>query len=192
MQRPIPVETNQRIQIHQSNVMIRPAEPRDFQAIADIYNEAIAHGGMTMDGRLYTANDIQAMVQKMSSREIILVADIEQEPEANIIGWGIVKQYSDRLGYQVCCETSIYLTFSQRGKGYGRHLQTALMKQVEQFKYHHIVAKIVASNQSSIRFHQQFGFELVGIQKEIGQMQGTWYDIAIMQCILPDIITSIP
>lgn len=172
---------------NQSALVIRSAESRDFQAIAAIYNEAIAHGGITMDGRHYSADDIQFIVQKMTDREIILVGETQNQ----VIGWGIVKQYSDRLGYQVCCETSIYLTFSKTGNGYGRQLQTALMQYVRNFGYHHIVAKIVATNQSSIRFHQTFGFEVVGIQKEIGFIQDTWHDIMIMQCILPDVLPPI-
>lgn len=177
----------------QSMMIIRPAEDRDFQAIADIYNEAIDHGGITMDDCPHSANDIQTIVEKMTDRELLLVGEIAAEPDRNehqqhsshhVIGWGIVKRYSDRPGYHVCCETSIYLTFSQSGKGYGRSLQTALMNEVRKFDYHHIVAKIVASNQNSIRFHQQFGFELVGIQERIGFMRDQWYDVAIMQCLL--------
>ncbi|NEP09797.1 MAG: N-acetyltransferase [Symploca sp. SIO2C1] len=164
-----------------SFLTIRLAEPKDYGAIASIYNEAIAYGGITMDTQFYTAQDIQAIVQKMNHREALFVAELPEKT----IGWGIIKRYSDRLGYQVCCETSIYLTFSKIGKGYGKALQQVLIKKVANYGYHHIVAKILAANQGSIRFHQQFGFEIVGIQKEIGFMNGTWHDVVIMQYILP-------
>ncbi|NET59405.1 MAG: N-acetyltransferase [Symploca sp. SIO2E6] len=164
-----------------SSLTIRPAEPKDHEAIASIYNEAIAYGGITMDGRTYTAEDIQAIVQKMHHREALLVAETSDK----VLGWGIIKRYSDRLGYQICCETSVYLTFSETGKGYGKALQKVLMEKVANYGYHHIVAKILAANQSSIRFHQQFGFEIVGTQKEIGFINGTWHDVVIMQCLLP-------
>ncbi|NEQ49282.1 MAG: N-acetyltransferase [Leptolyngbya sp. SIO3F4] len=160
---------------------IRPAEPQDYGAIASIYNEAITHGGITMDGTHYTQQDIQKIVQKMNQREALIVA----ENATNVIGWGIIKRYSDRIGYQLCCETSTYLTFSETGKGYGDILQSALMEKIKAYDYHHIVAKILAGNQGSIRFHQRYGFEVVGIQKEIGFMDGTWHDVVIMQCILP-------
>jgi len=163
-----------------SCLTIRLAEPKDYGAIASIYNEAIAYGGITMDGQPYTADDIQAIVKKMNRREALFVAETPEKE----IGWGIIKRYSDRLGYQVCCETSIYLTFSETGKGYGKALQKVLMKKVADYGYHHIVAKILAINEGSIRFHQQFGFEIVGIQKEIGFINGTWHDVVIMQCLL--------
>lgn len=159
---------------------IRPATAQDYPAIAAIYNEAIALGGITMDGVPYTAVTIETMVQKMTHRETLLVAETSQ----SVIGWGIIKRYSDRAGYQRCCETSIYLTFSETGKGYGRALQTTLMTQAADYGYHHIVAKIVANNQGSIRFHQQFGFDIVGVQKEIGFINGNWHDVVIMQHLL--------
>lgn len=159
---------------------IRQYLPQDYQAIANIYNEAILQGGITMDCEPYTAEQIAAWVNKFNTRETILIAEKNNAQ----IGWGIIKKYSDRPGYRVCCETSIYLKSSEIQQGYGRTLQTALLKQVRVFNYHHVVAKILAANQGSIRFHQKFGFELVGIQNKIGFYGGQWHDVAIMQLLL--------
>lgn len=136
-----------------------------------------------MDCHLYSAEDIQKIVQKFSQREAILVAQRDQQ----VIGWGIIKRYSDRWGYRVCCETSVYLALSESRKGYGKLIKRELLQKVREFGYHHVVAKILATNQTSIEFHQQFGFEMVGVQKEIGFYQGQWHDVVIMQLILPEI-----
>ena len=162
-------------------MLVRKYLNSDFQAIADIYNQAIVKGGITFDNRCFTSEDIESIVAKFNERQTMLVATQDNL----VVGWGIIKQYSDRPGYDVCCETSIYLSFDHIGKGYGSILQTALLEKVAEFGYHHVVAKIVASNQGSIQFHQRFGFEMVGIQKEIGFMGGVWYDVAIMQLIMP-------
>ena len=159
---------------------VREATQEDYGAIASIYNEAIAQGGITMDTGLYCAADIDAITQKMSDREGYLVAVIDRQ----VLGWGVIKRYSDRVGYALCCETSVYLAAAETGKGYGTVLQTALMKRVAALEYHHIVAKILAANESSVRFHERFGFETVGIQKEIGLLNGVWHDVVIMQCLL--------
>ncbi len=159
---------------------IRQYLPQDFEAIAKIYNEAVLQGGITMDCEPYSAEQIAAWVDKFNDRETILIA----EKDCTQVGWGIIKKYSDRPGYSVCCETSIYLKFSETNQGYGQTLQTALLKQVKEFNYNHVVAKILAANQGSIRFHQKFGFELVGIQNKIGFYGGQWHDVAIMQLLL--------
>ena len=164
-------------------MLVREYTKDDLQAIADIYNESIARGGITMDTKLYSAEDMRSQVKKFSDRETILVGELD----GSVIGWGIIKRYSDRPGYRVCCETSIYLSFAQTGKGYGKILQSNLLQKVVEFRYHHVVAKIFASNQKSIDFHKQFGFEIVGLQKEIGFMKGRWYDMVIMQLILADV-----
>lgn len=162
---------------------IRSCIKADFFAIAAIYNEAIATGHITFDTRRFEARDIQNWVDKFCDRECLLVAEHQQQ----ILGWGIVKQYSDRPGYRVCCETSIYLTFTKQGQGYGKLLQTALLQKVADLGYHHVVVKIVATNDSSIAFHKRFGFEMVGVQKEIGHVADRWQDVAIMQLILPQV-----
>ena len=162
------------------SIKIRKYLPPDCQAIANIYNEAVLQGGITMDCEPYSAQQVIDLVNKFNHREAIIVA----ESNHGVVGWGIIKKYSDRIGYRVCCETSIYLKFSETKKGYGRILQTDLLKQVKAFNYYHVVAKILAANHGSIKFHQKFGFELVGIQKKIGFYRGQWHDVAIMQLLL--------
>lgn len=164
-------------------VQIRTFIEKDLAAITDIYNEHIADGGSTFDGYPYSIDDFKSIVNKFNQRETILVAQKEEK----VIGWGSIKRYSDRLGYRVCCETSIYFYKSETGKGYGSVLQITLLNQVKKFGYHHIVSKILGCNQKSVKFHQKFGFEIVGIQKEIGFSQGKWQDIVIMQLIFPDV-----
>ena len=123
------------------------------------------------------------MMQAFHDREVLLVL----EEESLLQGWGVVKRYSDRPGYRVACETSIYLRQSSTGRGLGSRLQQALMEKAKEFGYHHIVTKIWASNDGSLRFHERFGFEIIGIQKEVGYMDGQWRDVAIMQCVFPDV-----
>jgi len=163
-----------------SELSVRPAKEEDYGAIAAIYNEAIAQGSVTMDSMRYVAEDIEKIAQKMGDRETYLIAELADK----VIGWGIIKRYSDRPGYAPCCETSVYFSYSATGCGYGKVLQTALIDKVKQLGYHHIVAKILAANQASVRFHERMGFETVGIQKEIGCINGIWHDVVIMQYLI--------
>ncbi len=160
---------------------IRLSCPEDYQTIAAIYNESIQKGGITFDEAQFTTEHIERWVMGMTPREGLWVI----EGDAQILGWGILKRYSDRPAYRRTVESSIYLAHQYRGQGHGHRLQNALLEQAQALDYHHVVAKIVACNRASIEFHQRFGYEIVGIQKEVGFSQGKWYDIAILQCILP-------
>ena len=125
----------------------------------------------------------QKIHENLGAREVLLVAETDRT-----IGWGAVRKYSDRYGYRVCCETSIYLTLTETGQGYGSQLQKELLQAVERFNYHHVLVRIMAVNQESIRFHEKFGFELVGILREVGYFDNRWHDVAIMQRLLPHIL----
>ncbi len=162
---------------------IRDARPEDAAAIAAIYNESIAAGDSTMDQAPHTARDVLGWMARFNDRETLLVLSEAGE----VVGWGILKRYSSRPGYRFCCETSVYVSRDHRGRGCGTRLQAALMTRCRSYGYHHVVAKIWAENEASLSLHRKFGFERVGIQREIGFHEGRWIDVAILQCLLDDL-----
>ncbi|MEM6655787.1 MAG: N-acetyltransferase family protein [Planctomycetota bacterium] len=156
---------------------VRDATIADAQAIADIYAESVAAGDSTMDRVPWTTQQVVDKLQAQTDRLATLVL----EAAGRVVGWAMIKQYSERLGYRTCCETSIYLRRSETGRGFGRRLVAAQLERCQRLGYHHIVARIFAENTGSVRFHEQHGFELVGVQKEIGSVDGRWIDVAILQ-----------
>lgn len=159
---------------------IELAIPKDFPIIAAIYNEYIRLGNATMEENIYTEKEIQAWVDKFNEREKLYVAKIDEE----VIGWGIIKRYSDRNGYRFACETAVYLTASELGKGYGTQMKKYLIEQCRAMDYRHLVAKIFASNEGSIQYNLKLGYTIVGTQNKIGFRSGHWQDVVIMQLIL--------
>uniref|UniRef100_A0A0G4FCI5 N-acetyltransferase domain-containing protein n=1 Tax=Chromera velia CCMP2878 TaxID=1169474 RepID=A0A0G4FCI5_9ALVE len=159
----------------------------DAGSIASIYNESIDRGDSTMDEQRKSAEDIRRWMGGMGSRERFLVA-VSRETDAlgkgKVIGWVVIKQYSDREGYRFACETSIYVTRGGTGGGVGSCLQAAAIRDCRELRYHHIVVRIFDSNRGSVKFHEKLGFETVGIQKEIGWKHGQWKDIRVMQLVL--------
>lgn len=134
-----------------------------------------------MDTTPWSAETVEAWITSMEEREILLVL---RTPQSTIHGWGAIKSYSARAGYRTTGEISLYLDPQDCGKGLGCPLMKALIHHAQDAGIHHIVAKTFASNTHSRQFHETHGFELVGIQKEVGQISGKWQDIAIYQLIL--------
>ena len=130
-----------------------------------------------------SAQEFLSFLESLGERQILLVAEID----SRLLGYGLIKSYSDRPGYRVACETSIYLDRQETGRGIGTALQSALIEHCRKFEYHHVVTKIWASNSGSLRFHEKFGFELVGVQKQVGHLAGQWKDVAILQLLLHDV-----
>lgn len=159
-------------------MVVRDAVLEDAGSIAFIHRQSVEAADCTMAAAL-TAQEVIEQLQAPKEREAWLVLLDSQA----VVGWGVVKAYSPRPGYRPACETSIFLERSLLGQGHGRALQQALLDRSQGLGYHHVVAKIWAANQGSLRFHQSFGFELVGIQREIGYVAGKWRDVALMQLI---------
>ena len=160
---------------------IETAKPSDFATIASIYNEYIRLGNSTMEEKIHEAADIQKWVEKFNSREKLYIL----RSQGIVIGWGIIKRYSDRSGYRFACETAIYLTQSELRKGYGSLMKNHLIEQCRAMEYRHLVAKIFATNTASIEYNLRLGYDIVGRQKEIGFKNGQWMDVVIMQYLIP-------
>ncbi|MEZ5339699.1 MAG: N-acetyltransferase family protein [bacterium] len=165
------------------NTLIRPFREVDAETVAAIYNETISAGDASMDRVAKTARDILGWQRDFNERECLLVLELDGETA----GWGIIKRYSDRPAYGVACETAVYLRRSLRRRGLGTLLKRHIIEKCRDLGYHHLVAKIFANNQASIGYNLALGYELVGIQREIGWLDGHWQDVAILQLILDDV-----
>ena len=160
---------------------LRPATRADCAALAAIYNAAIRSGQSTMDTEAVDAAYFNRLIN-WDGREQLIAGCVADE----LVGWGVIKQYSVRPGYRFACETSVYVGTAHQGAGIGFALQTAIIDTARELGYRHLVAKILAVNEHSIRFHKRCGFEVVGQQHAIGCLQGVWHDVVIMQQILTD------
>lgn len=161
---------------------IEIAKPEDYPTIAAIYNEYIELGNATMEEQIHNADDIAAWVKKFNEKEKLFALKENEK----VIGWGIIKRYSDRKGYRFAGETAVYLASSKLGKGYGTQMKKFLIQECRALDYRHLVAKIFSSNEGSIQYNLKLGYTIVGIQKEIGFKNNQWQDVAIMQLILND------
>ncbi len=166
-----------------SKIIVRRAEQHDCARLAQVYNDAIRSGVSTLDTELVDSRYFVRQLSTFTEREVLLVG----ESSAGVVGWSVVKRYSDRPGYCHACETSVYVGANQQNKGYGSVLLQAVVERANAFGYRHLVARILAVNELSIEFHQRFQFEIVGRQRKIGFLNGQWHDVVIMQRILGEV-----
>ena len=162
-------------------MIIKPCEPIHYPSVVDIYNEHILLGVSNMVESTVDVSEIEKWIANFNNRERLYVCIDDKQ---NVIGWGIIKKYSDREGYRFACETAIYLKSSETGKGYGSKMKRFMIEECKRLDYHHMVAKIFSTNIASIVYNQKIGYEIVGTQKEIGYRDGKWLDMVIMQYII--------
>ena len=176
------------------DLTFRPATPDDAGTVAEIYNESIRAGDSSMEETIQSDESIRALMAGFNRREGILLLESHDPASGRteILGWGLIKRYSDRGGYRFAAETAVYLYRRAVGQGHGSRIKQALIDRCREVGYHHLVAKIFADNEMSLAYIKEFGYELVGIQKQIGFRNGRWQDIAILQLVLTDVPPEIP
>lgn len=158
--------------------LIRNAGPADAGRLAVIYNQST--GKFTLDTMRREGRHFTELMQSLDGRECLLV--IEQAGE--VAGYGVLKKYSWKEGYRFAGETSVFLDEKYRGQGLGYLLKKELVGQARHLGYKHLVARIMAHNKVSLHYNLKLGYQLVGVQKQIGFTDGQWVDVAILQLIL--------
>lgn len=163
------------------SITIRPAEQPDVVRILEIINYEISHSDSTHfhEERTYS-EQLSWYKEKQVEGYPVLVAEVD----GKMVGYGTYRLFSPWDVYQHSIEHTIYLDKDARGKGIGKMLLEELIEQARENDYHVMIAGIDASNEGAIRFHEQFGFELVGTFREVGYKFGEWLDLVFMQKIL--------
>jgi phosphinothricin acetyltransferase len=150
----------------------------DCDDIALIYNQYV--GKATMDLEKREAHFFSNWITKMDDREVATVF----ENENKLQGWGVLKKYSDRLGYQYAGETSVFVSNNHRNQKVGSAIKKDLIDRARTLRYKHLVAKIWSTNKISINYNLKLGYEIVGTQRKIGYVDHQWIDVVIMQLVL--------
>ncbi|MTB51333.1 GNAT family N-acetyltransferase [Lewinella sp. W8] len=157
--------------------LVRSALPSDAPAIAAIFNEYLGNGTMVLRERS------EQYYREMMDRSDCSIF-VSESPEGILQGYASVKPYSDRLGYHIAGEVSVFLTTAACGRGIGNALYAALWPACHALGYRHLTAKIWAENTASVRFHARHGFTEVGIQRAIGIVDDRRIDMLIMEKLL--------
>ena len=76
--------------------------------------------------------------------------------------------------------SSIYLAPDMTGQGLGRRLYAALFDALKGEDIHRIFGGITQPNEASVRLHRAFGFEPVGVYREVGRKFGRFWDVATL------------
>ena len=101
-----------------------------------------------------------------------------------VLGFASLSPYRDRAAYSTTVEDSVYVDRRRGGEGIGTALLTRLLDVARASGFHAVIARIESSGAASLALHSRCGFELVGIEREVGRKFNRWRDVAVMQCLL--------
>jgi L-amino acid N-acyltransferase YncA len=174
-------------------MQIRLAAAGDGEAIRAIYNVEVLDSTNTFDMVPRTKVEQEAWLAEHRGVHPAIVATEPADARAIghqgahgeiILGFGSLSAFRDRAGYAATAENSVYVDRRQRGKGVGRALLAELMILASAHGFHSVVARVAGHNEVSIGLHQAAGFELVGVEREIGRKHRQWLDVVELQRLL--------
>ena len=163
---------------------LRLATVADAEQIRAIYNHEVMHTTATFDLVPRSLPDQQAWLAARSGAFSTVVATDPDDPEGEVVGFAALSPYKERAAYRTSVEDSVYVRRDRAGQGIGRLLLGELLQVAANSGFHAVFARINAASEASIGLHRACGFELVGIEREVGRKFNRWHDVALMEHLL--------
>ena len=102
----------------------------------------------------------------------------------HVVGFASLSPYKERAAYRTTVEDSVYVHGDYTGRGIGRLLLDGLVGIARDSGFHSVIARIEAGGVASRALHSSCGFDLVGVERQVGRKFGRWLDVAVMQIVL--------
>lgn len=155
------------------SVQIVSMQPEHWDAVKKIYEEGIATGNATFQDKAPAQEEWDS--SHLKSCRLVAVDD------EDVIGWAALTPVSGRCVYAGVAEVSVYVGEGGRGKGIGKKLLAALIRESEREGIWTLQAGIFPENLSSIALHEKSGFRMIGRRERIGKMHGVWRDTILLE-----------
>jgi L-amino acid N-acyltransferase YncA len=148
--------------------------PEDWPAVLAIYLEGIATGHATFE-------QSAPEWDKWDAGHLAAARIVARSDNGDVLGWAALSPVSSRCVYAGVAEVSVYVAESARGRGVGRALLERLIDDSEANGIWTLQAGIFPENIASFSLHQSAGFRIVGNRERLGQMNGRWRDVVLLE-----------
>lgn len=162
-------------------ITIRHATENDLAEILAIYNDVIVNTTAVYDYEPHTMEMRQQWFRTKQDQGFPVFVAVENE---RVVGLSSIGPFRAWAAYKFSVENSVYVVSNKRGQGIGKLLLPPLISAARELKLHTIIAGIDATNGSSLKLHEQFGFKEVAHFTEVGYKFDRWLDLKFLQLIL--------
>lgn len=156
------------------NYEIRPMQTGDADKVLEIFQQGINGGNATFD-------KVAPTWEAWDTKHFNLCRFVLEDENDQVVGWCALQPVSNRDCFKGVAEVSIYLDGSVQGKGLGTILLKKLILDSEEHDFWTLQAGIFPENKVSIAIHQKQGFRTVGTREKIGELNGQWRDIVLLE-----------
>lgn len=161
---------------------IRIATPADAGGVAEIYAPSVAASAISFETAVPTPQEMEGRIAAVLAFAPWLVCVGEERIE----GYAYASPHRERAAYRWCVDVSVYVHEDCRRTGVARALYTTLLALLRAQGFYAAHAGITLPNEPSVRFHESFGFQPVGLYPRVGFKCGAWHDVGWWQLELRD------
>jgi L-amino acid N-acyltransferase YncA len=151
---------------------VRDLRPDDWPQVAAIFAEGIATGDATFETAAPSWEDWDAGHGRLR---------LGAELDGLLAGWAATAPVSSRRCYRGVAEVSVYVAERFRGLGLGQALLGELVARSEAAGIWTLQAGVFPENAASLRLHRRCGFRVVGVREQLGEANGVWRDVVLLE-----------
>lgn len=145
----------------------------DWEQVSSIYLEGIRSGHSTFETNVPNW-------EQWDAGHLQIARLVMRDGDA-VLGWAALSPNSKRHVYRGVAESTVYVAENQRGKGIGRALLEALIKQSEENGIWTLQASIFPENTASLELHLRCGFRELGRRERVAEHNGVWRDTVLLE-----------
>lgn len=153
---------------------VGPMAAADAEAVLEIYAEGIASGHATF----------QTEVPSWAEWDAAHLARprlVARDEAGRVLGWCALSPVSKRAVYAGVVEESVYVAAAARGRGIGRALLEAMVRESEAAGLWTMQTGIFPENTASLALHTACGFRVLGVRERVGRQHGRWRDVVFLE-----------
>lgn len=155
-------------------VSLSPMGLTDWAVVRDIYAEGIATGQATFETTVPTW-------EAWDRSHLPTPRLVARSPAGEVVGWAALSPVSGRCVYAGVAEVSVYVGAAARGQGVGKALMLAVVDESERLGVWTLQGGVFPENTASIALQKACGFREVGVRERLGQHNGVWRDVLLME-----------
>ena len=160
--------------------VIRRVVPGDAAAIAAIYNHHVVNTIVTFEETPVDDAEMRRRIADIDASHAWFVG----QDGGRVAGYAYASAWRARSAYRRSVETTVYVGRDQVGRGFGRALYDALLRELAQRGFHCAMGGIALPNAGSVALHERMGFAKVAHFREVGWKLGRWIDVGYWQRML--------
>ena len=154
--------------------VIEKMRPEHWPRVHAIYLEGVATGQATFETEA-------PGWERWDSSHLPFARLVALADGGRVAGWAALGPVSSRKVYEGVAEVSVYVGEGFRGRGLGRALLEALVRESEAAGVWTLQASVFPENAASVALHLACGFREVGRRERVGRLRGVWRDTLLLE-----------